>query len=45
MTRPLQRGEKLVMATHNPGKLREIEVLVAPHGSDFGSSDSKCGRC
>jgi XTP/dITP diphosphohydrolase len=32
MTRPLQRGERLVVATHNLGKLREIEVLVAPHG-------------
>ena len=30
--RDLQPGEKLVMATHNAGKLREIEVLVAPHG-------------
>lgn len=26
------RGQKLVIATHNPGKLREIEELVAPFG-------------
>ncbi|WP_420853450.1 hypothetical protein [Sphingomonas segetis] len=25
-------GEKLVIATHNPGKLREIAALVAPLG-------------
>lgn len=25
-------GEKLVIATHNPGKLREIAALVAPFG-------------
>ena len=25
-------GPKLVIATHNPGKLREIRVLLAPHG-------------
>ena len=27
-----KRGETLVVATHNPGKLREIEELVAPLG-------------
>jgi len=32
MTRALERGERLVVATHNPGKLREIEALVAPFG-------------
>jgi XTP/dITP diphosphohydrolase len=32
MTRALERGERLVVATHNQGKLREIEALVAPHG-------------
>lgn len=26
------RGQKLVIATHNQGKLREIEALVAPFG-------------
>ena len=25
-------GPKLVIATHNPGKLREIRALLAPHG-------------
>jgi XTP/dITP diphosphohydrolase len=38
MTRLLQRGERLVMATHNPGKLREIEVLVAPHAMSVVSA-------
>ena len=32
MTRRLIRGGKLVIATHNPGKLREILSLVAPFG-------------
>lgn len=32
MARRLVRGEKLVIATHNPGKLREILALVAPFG-------------
>jgi XTP/dITP diphosphohydrolase len=32
MTRGLERGERLVVATHNKGKLREIEELVAPYG-------------
>lgn len=26
------QGEKLVLATHNAGKVREIGVLLAPHG-------------
>jgi XTP/dITP diphosphohydrolase len=26
----LKRGDKLVFATHNPGKLREIDELIAP---------------
>jgi XTP/dITP diphosphohydrolase len=38
MTRLLQRGERLVVATHNIGKLREIEVLVAPHGMTVASA-------
>ena len=38
MTRSLQRGERLVVATHNPGKLREIEQLVAPHGMSVVSA-------
>jgi XTP/dITP diphosphohydrolase len=28
----LARGDRLVLASHNPGKLREIEALVAPFG-------------
>ena len=32
MPRRLQPGSRLVLASHNPGKLREIEALVAPHG-------------
>jgi XTP/dITP diphosphohydrolase len=32
MTRKLARGETLVLASHNPGKLREIEALLTPHG-------------
>lgn len=32
MTRPLQPGETLVIATHNKGKLREFADLLAPHG-------------
>jgi XTP/dITP diphosphohydrolase len=32
MTRKLARGTKIVIATHNAGKLREIRDLVAPFG-------------
>lgn len=32
MARRLPAGARLVIATHNPGKLREIAELVAPHG-------------
>ena len=32
MARTLARGSRLVIATHNPGKLAEILELVAPHG-------------
>lgn len=32
MSPRLRRGERLVVATHNPGKLREIEALLAPYG-------------
>lgn len=38
MTRSLQRGETLVVATHNTGKLREIEALVASHGIRVASA-------
>jgi XTP/dITP diphosphohydrolase len=32
MARTLARGSRLVIATHNPGKLAEIAALLAPHG-------------
>jgi XTP/dITP diphosphohydrolase len=32
MTRKLERGTRLVVASHNAGKVREIRELVAPHG-------------
>lgn len=32
MIRRLQRGTRLVVASHNPGKVAEIRDLVAPHG-------------
>jgi XTP/dITP diphosphohydrolase len=32
MARRLAPGSRLVIATHNPGKLREIAALIAPHG-------------
>jgi XTP/dITP diphosphohydrolase len=32
MTRRLERGERLVLASHNPGKLRELSTLLAPRG-------------
>ena len=28
--RRLQRGEKIVIASHNAGKLREVAALLAP---------------
>lgn len=30
--RRLSRGDKIVIATHNAGKLREVAALLAPHG-------------
>jgi XTP/dITP diphosphohydrolase len=38
VTRPLEKGELLVVATHNPGKLREIRDLVAPFGLSVKSA-------
>jgi XTP/dITP diphosphohydrolase len=32
MTRRLKRGERLVVASHNPGKVWEINQLIAPYG-------------
>ena len=36
MMRRLQRGTRLVVASHNPGKVREIYDLVAPYGLRAG---------
>ena len=38
MARMLTPGERLVVATHNQGKLREIEALVAPFGMSVVSA-------
>lgn len=32
MTRKLQSGTRLVVASHNPGKIREINDLIRPYG-------------
>src|SRR6266446_7085216 len=32
MARRLNTGERLVIASHNPGKIDEIAALLAPHG-------------
>ncbi len=32
MIRPLEKGETLVVASHNPGKVREIDELIALYG-------------
>jgi XTP/dITP diphosphohydrolase len=37
MARRLGRGSRLVLASHNPGKLREIAALLAPFGLDVVS--------
>ena len=36
----LKRGDTLVVATHNPGKIREIEALVAPYGVTITTAGS-----
>ncbi len=38
MARQLARGGKLVLASHNKGKLREIEALLVPHGIEVVSA-------
>lgn len=38
MPRRLEPGARLVIATHNPGKLREIGELLAPYGLDAVSA-------
>ncbi len=37
MTRKLARGTRVVIATHNAGKLRELKELLAPFGLDLVS--------
>lgn len=36
----ISRGARLVLATHNPGKLREMAALLAPQGIDLVSAGS-----
>jgi XTP/dITP diphosphohydrolase len=38
MSRKLARGQRLVLASHNKGKLREIEDLLRPHGVEVVSA-------
>ena len=38
--RRLRRGERLVVATHNAGKLREIAALLRPHAVEAVSADA-----
>ena len=38
MGRKLARGQKIVLASHNPGKLREIEALLSPLGAEVVSA-------
>jgi XTP/dITP diphosphohydrolase len=38
MSRMLARGQKLVLASHNKGKLREIEALLKPLGIEVVSA-------
>lgn len=40
MARRLSVGSRLVLASHNPGKLREITELVRPFGLEIVSSSS-----
>lgn len=38
MARKLERGARLVLASHNPGKLAELIELLGPHGIDVISA-------
>ena len=38
MTLKLRKGDRLVVASHNPGKVREINALLAPYGIDAVSA-------
>jgi XTP/dITP diphosphohydrolase len=40
MTRRLQRGDRIVLASHNAGKLRELSLLVEPKGIFVDSAGS-----
>lgn len=40
IVRKLARGTRLVVASHNPGKLREIAELIAPYGLEAVSAGS-----
>lgn len=39
MSRKIARGDRLVLATHNPGKAREIAELLAPWGVGVVTAD------
>ena len=36
--RKLERGQRLVLASHNAGKLREVAAMLAPHGLEVVSA-------
>lgn len=38
MVRPLKNGETLVVASHNPGKVREIDDLLKPYGFEAAAA-------
>jgi XTP/dITP diphosphohydrolase len=38
MTAKLKSGDRLVVASHNPGKVREINALLVPYGIDVVSA-------
>lgn len=40
MSRPLEKGETLVVASHNAGKVREIDQLISPFGFNAVSAAS-----
>ncbi|HUS97694.1 MAG TPA: non-canonical purine NTP pyrophosphatase [Hyphomicrobiaceae bacterium] len=35
MTSKFRAGDRIVLASHNPGKLREFDELLAPHGIEI----------
>ncbi|MES2712816.1 MAG: non-canonical purine NTP pyrophosphatase [Pseudomonadota bacterium] len=41
MSRRLARGDVLILATHNAGKLREVAALLAPHGLSVESAGAR----